>query len=480
MFAWLKRLFRGKPAAKKTGGFRLRSRYDAAEDREDNRRHWLNADNLSADGANSPSVRKTLRERARYEFANNSYCNGILTSLANDLVGVGPTLQVQIDDANARRQIETAFWEWAEAVRLAEKLRTLKLAKTRDGEGLALLVTNDALPTSVKLDVQPFETDRLTTPDPLFKPPDGFYWVDGIVFDSAGNPVEYHILRVHPGDAFFFTNDYDRVPARSVLHWYRVDRPGQSRGIPEITPALPLFAQLRRYTLAVLSAAEAVAEMGAILLESTANPDDETEEPEPFDKLELERGMMTTLPAGMKASQMRPEQPATTYGDFKNHLLREIGRCLGTTFNVVSGDSSSYNYSSARLDHLLYRSLLNVERDHCRCRVLEPIFRAWLDEAANIPGLLPRGVSIGNLPHSWYWPGFATIDPIKEAKGNTEALANHTTTLAELLAAEGLDWEEVLEQRAREIQRMRELGLTPAEPISDTSALDTEEANRAG
>ena len=45
------------------------------------------------------------------------------------------------------------------------------------------------------------------------------------------------------------------VPAGSMIHYLRTDRSEQSRGIPEITPALPLFAQLRRYTLAVIAAA---------------------------------------------------------------------------------------------------------------------------------------------------------------------------------------------------------------------------------
>ena len=35
-----------------------------------------------------------------------------------------------------------------------------------------------------------------------------------------------------------FSLDYDRVPAASMIHYFRMERPGQSRGIPEITPAL--------------------------------------------------------------------------------------------------------------------------------------------------------------------------------------------------------------------------------------------------
>ena len=59
--------------------------------------------------------------------------------------------------------------------------------------------------------------------------------------------------------------EFDRIAAEAVIHWFRADRPGQHRGLPEITPALPLFAQLRRYTLAVIGAAETAADFAAVL-----------------------------------------------------------------------------------------------------------------------------------------------------------------------------------------------------------------------
>ncbi len=72
--------------------------------------------------------------------------------------------------------------------------------------------------------------------------------------------------REHPGDdAFSLTENYDTIDASSILHYFRSDRPGQIRGIPDITPALPLFAQLRRFTLAVLAAAETAADFAGIL-----------------------------------------------------------------------------------------------------------------------------------------------------------------------------------------------------------------------
>jgi len=44
---------------------------DSGSVEQHNRRHWANADALSADAAASAAVRRTLRNRARYEVANN-------------------------------------------------------------------------------------------------------------------------------------------------------------------------------------------------------------------------------------------------------------------------------------------------------------------------------------------------------------------------------------------------------------------------
>ncbi len=72
-----------------------------------------------------------------------------------------------------------------------------------------------------------------------------------------------------------------------ILHYFRSDRPGQIRGIPDITPALPLFAQLRRFTLAVLAAAETAADFAGILY-TDAPAGGEADAAEPFEPIELE------------------------------------------------------------------------------------------------------------------------------------------------------------------------------------------------
>jgi len=144
---------------------RVRGRFDSAATTEDNRRHWANADALSADAAASAAVRRTLRNRARYEVANNSYARGIVLTLANDTIGTRPRLQMLTDSDEANNEIEHEFDRWAREIALAEKLRTMRMARAQDGEAFAILVNNPVLDHPVKLDLQLIEADHVTSPE---------------------------------------------------------------------------------------------------------------------------------------------------------------------------------------------------------------------------------------------------------------------------------------------------------------------------
>jgi len=457
----------------------LRARYDAAVTNEDNRRHWAAADGLSANSAGSPAIRRILRNRARYEVANNSYARGIVLTLANDVIGTGPRLQLLTDDAQANRKIEQAFMTWSKAVGLPEKLRTMRMARATDGEAFAILINNPKLPTEVQLDLRLIEAEQVATPELDLL---AGQTVDGIEYDSAGNPVFYHVLRGHPGESRWSQSlDYDRIPASSVLHWYRVDRPGQSRGIPDIMPALPLFAQLRRFTLAVLAAAETAADFAGILY-TDAPAGGEADAAEPFEPIELEKRALLTMPGGWKMSQMEAQQPVATHEMFVRAILREIARCLSVPLNIALGDSSGFNYASGRLDHQTYYKSIRVEQSHIACVVLDRILAAWLDEAALIPGFLPTGLAPFSLwEHQWFFDSHDHIDPAKESSAQATRLASHSTTLADEFARRGQDWETQLRQRAKEIALMKELGIfqvqpSPMEPSEDTDDAETDAA----
>jgi lambda family phage portal protein len=446
----------------------LRARYDAAVANDDNRRHWANADGLSANAANSAEVRRVLRNRARYEVANNSYARGIVLTLANDVIGTGPRLQLLTPDSEANRQIEREFMKWSKAVSLPERLRTMRIARAEDGEAFAVLTSNPRLATAIQLELRLVEADQVATPDLAALSNNA---VDGIVFDTAGNPVEYHVLKQHPGESLSFSDrGYDRLPAESILHWFRVDRPGQARGVPDIMPALPLFAQLRRFTLAVLAAAETAADFAGILY-TDAPANGEADAAEPFESIELEKRALLTMPGGWKMSQLQAEQPTTSFAEFKHEILNEIARCLNMPFNVAAGNSSGYNYASGRLDHQTYFKSIRVEQAHLETIVLDRLLSAWFDEAVLIPGLLPAGIGpIAAWPHQWFWDGHEHVDPAKEANAQATRLANLTTTLSSEYARQGRDWETELRQRAKELELMRELNLTspaPTEPVTE-------------
>jgi lambda family phage portal protein len=450
----------------------VRARFDAAQTTPDNRKHWASADHLSADAAASPEVRRALRNRARYEVANNSYARGIVLTLANDVTGTGPRLQMLIDNAEANQIIEREFAAWAKAVDLPGKLRTMRQARAQDGEAFALLFNNGSLDSPVKLDIRLVEADQVTTPD-LSLAKSGA--IDGIVFDEFGNPKEYHVLKEHPGgDKAGLGTQYDHVPATSVIHWFRVDRPGQSRGLPDILPALPLFAQLRRYTLAVIAAAESAANI-AVLMKTNAPAGGEAAEVEPMTEMEFSPNMAVFTPEGWEPSQVKAEQPATTYDMFKREILNEIARCLNMPYNIAACNSSGYNYASGRLDHQTYFKSIRVEQAHCEAVVLDRILSAWLAEAVKVFGLkladdTSPSTALGvDAPHQWFWDGHEHVDPLKEASAQATRLASNTTTLAAEYAKQGKDWETELRQRAKEVALMKELGLPVASAVEPTA-----------
>lgn len=475
MFGWFRRIPK-QDARAKVVAVPLRARYDAAQTTDDNYRHWANADALSAKGANSPDVRRTLRNRSRYEVANNSYAKGIVLTVCDDLIGHGPLLQLRIPDATREQvaAIAAAWRNWAWEIDLADKLRTLHHARLVDGEGFAVFTYRRRHRQPISLGLKIFEADQVHDPSDMGQDPNN---IDGVILGEDGEPVAYRILREHPGDLLRTRPlAFDEVPAEYVVHWFRRDRPGQVRGVPDILPALPLFAQLRRYTLAVISAAETAASF-AVLLESGLNASDEIDMVEPMVTLPFEHRMMTALPRGHRASQMKAEQPTTTYDMFTKSLLREIGRCLCMPYAVAAGDASGHNYASGRLDYQIWHRSQDTTRDHLAVGPLDQIFYAWIGEAIRVlPQLFAGLPPVIDWDWDWLWKPREHVDPAKEAQAQATRLANRTETLANALAAKGeWDWEGHLRQLAAEQQLMDELGLTRATPESQQEQQPDEE-----
>lgn len=462
---FLSRIFGGENGGAPARAHRravVRAKYDAAAKTPANAKHWAGADGYSPVAALPDAVRKTLRERCRYEVANNSYAKGIVLTLANDLVGTGARLQLSLDEREVSSRIEAAWSAWANEVRLADKMRLLRTGRAESGEVFAVLAKNDAMRGPIKLDLRLVESEQ----------------VPSIEYDDFGNPKRYFLLKEHPGNtgqsastgaaAMAALESHGRwIDAASVIHYYRAERPGQLRGIPDVVPALYLFGQLRRYTMAVIECAETAANYAGVLY--TDSPANETaDDVEPMDTIEVERNSFLTMPAGWKMGQLKAEQPTTTYEMFKNEILNEVARCLNMPFNVAAGNSSKYNYASGRLDHQVYHKSLRIEQQIMADTVLDRVFSAWIAEAILISDLVPAPLRSASFEHDWMWDGQEHVDPLKEANAQAKRLENGTTTLASEYAKQGKDWETELRQRARELALIEELGLSMHEADAAT------------
>lgn len=495
MFDRLRYLFTGRPPARPAqhAPERPMSRVDAAETSDENRRHWANADAFSADAAYHPGVRYRLRNRSRYEVLNNSYAKGAVRAGACDLIGTGPRLQLTIDgdaDGKLAKAIERSFEAWADECQLAVKLRAAEKSRLRDGECFGIFDTNERLRHPVKFWVRWVEAemcgDPYASPIPLGN---GLWRIDGITFDRLGLPVSYTFYTRHPGDnAVSLDNSFAAsgpltsamltakplssisVKAENVVHWYDLDRFGQHRAIPETTPALPLYSQLRRYSLAVLLSSEFAASLQGILKTSTAPDDGNGTTIDRWELFEMVRGALLTLPEGWDANQFKAEQPATNFGDFRREILNEAGRATGQPLNVVTGNSSGYNFSSARSDMAPYGRRLRVERNDLRLIVLDPVFRAWQAEAALVRALPNGAPAIAAWRWTWNWDGFEGLDPTKDASADDTRLKNGTATYADVLSDAGVDWRDVFEQLAREKAYAEQLGLPWPLPDGTTAA----------
>jgi capsid protein len=419
--------------------------YDIARSTDENANIWKYVDSLSAAEANSPGVRQTIRNRARYEVANNSYADGIVDTLAADTIGA--EIQLQLGDSASAQRVERDFAKWANEVNLWHKIRVLRRAKCVDGESFAMFITNKSLMNRVKLDLKLIECDMVESWGIKYNTDE----IDGIKLDGNGNPIEYRVLKTHPGDyrSYIHTKAGDWIKRKYMVHYFSQTRPGQVRGVSELLPALSLFGELRLFTKAVINSAARAAELTAIMYTDLLPDQTAAELADPITVINHERNAIVSLPEGWKMQQLKAEQPTNTYQMFKAEIINEIARCLNMPSNVARGDSSGYNYASGRLDHQTYDRNIEVERGELKNEVLDRIFAMWLEEYGAVANISPREKD--NLQdHAWHFSGRGHVDPNKEASADDVRLKNGTLTRARYWAKQGADWKREEEQWIKE------------------------------
>lgn len=442
----------------------MRAKVEAAGTDEFSTRLWANADSLGPNAAFSEGVRQRVRDRGRHENINNGTARGLTRSHSNDLIGTCPRPQLTIpgdESGEIAERIERSFGKWAKAIQLGNKARLMEKQSCHSNEAFCILQDNPRVGHPVKLDWRLIESEQCKSP---WKLPAGAVVIDGVEVDGLGNRVAYWFLQYHPGESSSIAvgrgdNDYLRINANNVLHWFEQDRPGQLRGLAKLASALPLFAQVRRWDAAALTAAEFAAMLAGIMKTNLPPQDGQPTQIGDWNFFELVKGALLSLPQGWDATQFDAKQPTANHSDFKRGLHGDAGNGSGAPLNVTTGNSSGYNYSSGRLDHVPYHRGKRIDRYDFQIVVLDPTLAAWESYARAVGEVPPECPPIDDWTWSWNYDGFEGIDALKDANTDDCRIKNGTATYAEIHGEYGQDSREQLKKLAAEVRWFEANGL---------------------
>ncbi|MDI2091613.1 phage portal protein [Commensalibacter oyaizuii] len=342
--------------------------------------------------------------------------------------------------------------------------------------------------------VQLIDPDRLSNPNQGI---DEMYCRGGVKIDRYGAPVGYYFREAHISDYFALdkTAQWEYIDKETewgrpnIVHYFESDRASEHRGGAGIlTPIVQRLKMITKYDQTEMDAAILNAFLAAYL-ESPFDPvsaadalgvEDDMKQYQ-ANRSEYHQGKSLTIGdmrihslfPGEKINTISATHPHSQYKEFLNTALRNIAAGTGVTAQQVSNDWSDVNYSSARAAALEGWKTLTRRRDGFARGFASPIRSAWLEECCMVNDLpWPKGVNdewlINNIavlktPISncqWLGPGRGWIDPVAEKQGSVLGMEAGLSTLqSETAENAGGDWEEMLDQRAIEIKRCKELGI---------------------
>jgi lambda family phage portal protein len=423
---------------------------------------------------------KTLRQRARDLGQNNDYVRNALRVIENNVVGQGITMQASVrmrrggrmDDA-ANSAIEASWAKWKRArychvagiLSFADIERLAIRSAAESGEVFIRMVRQAMGGGRVPLSLEVIEADRLDVDLNEVARNTGNDIRMGIERDQWGRPVAYHFRVQHPGDYPLATGTTDsrtvRVSADEVLHLYRVERPGQTRGFPWIASAIMRMHHLNGYTEAEVIAARAEAcRMGFITSPEDDAMQDVTMDDQPVSN--FEPGKIERLLPGETYQEAKPSRPGGQYEPFVRAMLRSMAAGIGVSYATLSRDYSESNYSSSRLSLLDDRDQWRVLQSWMIECFHRRVFEEWLDRAVLSGELQLAQYELNPAPFRevrWIPRGWQWVDPAKEMGAYKEAVRCGFTTLADVVAQQGGDLEDLMQQRRRELDMAEALDL---------------------
>jgi lambda family phage portal protein len=443
-----------------------------------------------------------LRNRSRDLAENNDYIAGYLELLGNKVIGAsGIRLQVksrggdgQLDRA-ANSAVEAGFKAWGKKgvcdvtgrLSWVEMQRLCLVSMARDGEVFIRLVKSSRM-NKFALALQIIEADQvdITKNETLAG---GACIRMGVELDSWGKPVAYHVFENHPGDLNMgnYAGKTLRIPADEIIHLYRQLRPGQTRGVPWTAAVMTRLHHMGAYEeAAIINARFGASKMGFFTKEATAG-DYTADGSDSSGNLisEVEPGQLEVLPAGYDIKTFDPTYPSNEYDPFIKRQVKGASCGLpGATYSDLSNDLESVNFSSIRQGTLNARDSYRTLQQLLIDILCITVFEVWLGQALDFGALVivngKRGpntrLAAGNFDkyncpmfvgRGWDW-----VDPLKDQKANTEALANRLTTRTRIAAECGEDFEDILSEwkQEQDLADIYGVDLEPVEPLPPPAA----------
>lgn len=267
------------------------------------------------------------------------------------------------------------------------------------------------------------------------------------------------------------------MPASEVIHLYEPDSPEAIRGTPRLSRVLLRAHDLDGFNDATLQR-QAIAALFAGFIkrpEGGAGPgflEESDSNPEPT----LEPGTLSYLGLGEDITFPNTPDVGASYAPFIKamHLLLASG--IGVTYEQLSNDLSSVNYSSIRAGSLEFRRACQVWQYTTFCPdFMEPIWvqflrRAQLSGALNIPNLAQNEIAAGRV--EWITQGWDWVDPLKEVDAAIKEVQAGFETRSGVNVRRGNDPRRMENNRQAELARAKQLQLEfttdVPEPKADT------------
>lgn len=440
---------------------------------------------------------RLLRLRARDLARNNAYVKQFLTALAVNVIGpCGAKHQAQVRNNNGRLnkafndQIEAAWTEWSMSpcrdgrLTLARFQHQLIKAVARDGE--VFVRKHRAFARNrFAFAIEAIEADMI---DLTYNVAAGEGQPEvrlGVEVDSDGRPAAYYMWDRGERQVGSGGRKRIRVPAEEIVHLYDPDRCNQTRGVTWMTSIMFPIRMLAGYSEAELVAARiGAAKMGFFKRkdgEGTALPEDGQDGlASGAMAMEANPGTFEILPDGYELDSWSPDHPNSGFGAFVKAGLREVATGLSMSYNALANDLEGVNYSSMRSGLMIERDVWRSLQEWWTGAFLLPIYTDWLNSA-----LLAGAIRLDSrdwrkfqavkfTPRGWPW-----VDPLKDAQAGILAVQSGFASRSMVLAEQGIDFEEVLEELAEEQKMAAEAGISISGPAAAPSGGEVEEPGEA-